>query len=60
MLGFYARARSTNICRNDEEVEDVQWFSRDDIKQFATLGKSLPRKDSIARRLIEDWLKGNF
>ena len=60
MLGFYARARSTNICRNDEEVEDVQWFSRDDIKQFTTLGKSLPREDSIARRLIEDWLKGNF
>ena len=57
MLGFYARARSTEIYRNDEEVEDVQWFTRDEVSQFSKLGKSLPRKDSIARCLIEDWLR---
>lgn len=56
MLGFHARARSTRIHRNDDEVEDAQWFSRDELLRFEDLGKSLPRRDSIARRLIEDWL----
>tara|TARA_B100000927_G_scaffold271766_1_gene248930 strand:- start:339 stop:725 length:387 start_codon:yes stop_codon:yes gene_type:complete len=59
MLGFYARARSTEIRRNDEEVEDVQWFTRDEVSQFSKLGKSLPREDSIARCLIEDWLRND-
>ena len=60
MLGFYAKARSTEICRNDEEVEDVQWFTRGEVSQFSELGKSLPRKDSIARCLIEDWLRNDY
>ena len=45
MLGFYARARSTGIRRDDEEVEDVQWLNRDEVGQFSKLGKSLPRED---------------
>ena len=60
MLGFYAKARSTEIRRNDEEVEDVQWFTRGEVSQFSKLGKSLPRKDSIARCLIEDWLRNDY
>ena len=61
MLGFHARARSTNIRRNDQEVEDAQWFSIEELSNFPTYGKSLPRNDSIARRLIEDWmLEKNF
>ena len=56
MLGFYARARSTSIFRNDGEVEDVQWFTSEQLRNFEYFEKSLPRKDSIARRLIEDWL----
>ena len=56
MLGFYARARSTEIRRNDEEVEDAQWFTLDQLRNFEAHGKSLPRLDSIARRLIEDWM----
>ena len=60
MLGFYAKARSTEIRRNDEEVEDVQWFTRGEVSQFSKLGNSLPRKDSIARCLIEDWLRNDY
>ena len=59
MLGFYAEAKTTDIFRRDDELEDAQWFSRDDLMNFQALGKSLPRKDSIARRLIEDWLAGD-
>ena len=57
MLGFYAEAKSTFIRRNDEEVEDVQWFEANELRAFPSHGKSLPRLDSIARRLIEDWLE---
>lgn len=56
MLGFYAEARSTKITIDETEVEDVQWFTRDELMNFADQGKYLPRKLSIARRLINDWL----
>jgi len=38
------------------ELEAADWFSRDDIRDFANRGMILPRPISIARRLIEDWL----
>jgi len=59
MLGFYARADSTDIVRDDDELEDVGWFSRAQLlasPEDETF--RLPRRDSIARRLIEDWLRG--
>ena len=59
MLGFHAEAKTTEIFRRDDELEDAQWFSRDDVMNFQALGKDLPSKDSIARRLIEDWLAGD-
>jgi NAD+ diphosphatase len=59
MLGFYAEAASTAISLDDGELEDARWFERgwievhEDDESFR-----LPRLDSIARRLIEDWLAG--
>jgi len=58
MLGFHAEAKTTEINRRDEELEDAQWFSREELLNFRALGKALPSRDSIARRLIEDWLAG--
>ena len=51
------RPNQRSFRRNDEEVEDVQWFEANDLRDFPAHGKSLPRTDSIARRLIEDWLE---
>ena len=57
MLGFTAEALSTTITVDPSELEDARWFERDymlahpDDDEFR-----LPRRDSIARRLIEDWL----
>ena len=57
MLGFHARARSTEIRVDTSELQDARWFDRafllthQDDDEFR-----LPRRDSIARRLIEDWL----
>ena len=40
----------------DSEIEDAQWFSRDDILNFENQKMILPRRLSVSRRLIEDWL----
>jgi NAD+ diphosphatase len=59
MLGFVAEALTTEITIEDGELEDARWFERgwllshEDGDTFR-----LPRLDSIARRLIEDWLHG--
>ena len=57
MLGFYAAAQSTEIVLDPAELSDARWFSRADIRNHKALGFRLPRGDSIARRLIEDWLE---
>jgi NAD+ diphosphatase len=56
MLGFYAIARSRELKVDLEELEDGRWFSAAEIRDFANTGFTLPRPDSIARRLIEGWL----
>jgi NAD+ diphosphatase len=59
MLGFHAEARSVRITVDTNELEDAAWFTRAQLlasPEDETF--RLPRKDSIARRLIEDWLDG--
>ena len=57
MLGFHARALSTELRVDHSELQDARWVDRqfllahEDDDQFR-----MPRRDSIARRLIEDWL----
>jgi NAD+ diphosphatase len=64
MLGFYAEAESSDLAVNAGELRDARWFPRDWIvanaREFheADAPFRLPRQDSIARRLIDDWLKG--
>jgi NAD+ diphosphatase len=56
MLGFHAVARSRDLVIDPEELEDGRWFTAEEVRNFAALGLSLPRPDSIARRLVESWL----
>ncbi len=56
MLGFYAEGLSEEITIDAEEMIDVRWFSRAEIRDPEAHGFVLPRADSIARRLIEDWM----
>ncbi len=64
MLGFYAEAESGAIAFNEEELRDARWFERGWIRANAREFHEtdapfrLPRQDSIARRLIDDWLTG--
>jgi NAD+ diphosphatase len=56
MLGFYGEALTEEITIDTKELMDVRWFTRDEMRDSAAHGFSLPRADSIARRLIEDWM----
>ncbi|HTW73189.1 MAG TPA: NADH pyrophosphatase, partial [Acetobacteraceae bacterium] len=56
MLGFYGEGLTENITIDPEEMLDVRWFSREEIRDPAAHNFALPRMDSIARRLIEDWM----
>ena len=60
MLGFHATARTLDIQRHDDELEDARWFSAEELRGAGTWGDDheicLPRNDSIARYLIEIWL----
>jgi NAD+ diphosphatase len=56
MLGFYAEALTEEITIDPEELKDARWFTRQEMRDHKQHGFDLPRVDSIARRLIEDWL----
>jgi NAD+ diphosphatase len=57
MLGFHAEATSSEIAVDYGELEDAKWFERDWLLAHADDNSfRLPRLDSIARRLVEDWL----
>ena len=56
MLGFYAEGLTEEITIDPEELQDARWFTRDQIRNHEAHGFQLPRADSIARRLIEDWM----
>jgi NAD+ diphosphatase len=62
MLGFRAEALTTRIHREDNELEDCRWFTKDEVRTFGERnaegdGFKLPNKFAIARYLIEGWLK---
>jgi NAD+ diphosphatase len=52
MLGFTARALTTQIQRRDDELEDAQWFTREDLESGRPI---VPPNVSISFRLIEHW-----
>jgi NAD+ diphosphatase len=56
MLGFYGVALSEAITVDRTEMIDVRWFTRAQLCDSEAHGFMLPRPDSIARRLIEDWI----
>ena len=58
MLGFHARALSTAITVDETELEAARWYEREWLLRHEDDDSfRLPRKDSIARRLLEDWLR---
>ena len=57
MLGFRAEAESLALSVDRRELERAAWYARADLRNSPENETfRLPRRDSIARRLIEDWL----
>jgi NAD+ diphosphatase len=61
MLGFRARALTSEIRLDGDELEDAAWYSADEIRGFGDWGDPdarlrLPRRDSIAWLLVNAWL----
>ncbi len=56
MLGFTALATTDRLVIDGSEIADAKWLTRADVLNHEALGFRLPRKHSIARHLLEDWL----
>jgi len=54
MVGFLAQAISSDIRLNDAELEDAQWFTREELRSGFP---KLPFRISIARRLVDHWIE---
>jgi NAD+ diphosphatase len=60
MLGFVARATSTEIAVDETELAEARWFTRDELREQAESGAIvLPGRGlSISRSLVEHWYGG--
>ncbi len=62
MVGFTARALNTDLMLEEAEIAEAGWYSKAFLRgldrdlPWDSGAFTLPRPDSIARRLIEDWL----
>ena len=57
MLGFTARATTTEIHLRDQELEDARWFTRAEFAGGKTIA---PPSVSISFRLIEHWFDAGW
>jgi NAD+ diphosphatase len=61
MIGCHAQALTTDIHKDDEEMTEVQWFSRDEVV-CALKGENphlrVPGPIAIAHHLIKAWAEG--
>ncbi|UED84309.1 NAD(+) diphosphatase [Streptomyces profundus] len=56
MLGFVARATSTEVTVDGDEIDEARWFTRDELREAMASGEVLaPSGVSIASRLVERW-----
>lgn len=59
MIGFVARAVTTEVRVDEREIEDARWFTRAEMKSLAEAGTVvLPGGVSISRSLVEHWYGG--
>ena len=62
MLGFRAQALTHDIRIDGVEIEEAYWFEAAQLRRFGEWGDEvgefcLPRRDSIARYLVESWIR---
>lgn len=67
MLGFFAEARSTEIKRNDKELDDALWLNRAEAALLVERGEAgevlerhLPGAVSLGHQLVKAWVSGKM
>jgi len=59
MLGFAAEAVDSELTLDSTELESAVWMTREEVINSPEDDRfRMPRRDSISRRLIEDWISG--
>ncbi|GIG19313.1 NTP pyrophosphohydrolase [Cellulomonas chitinilytica] len=59
MLGFHARATTTDVHVDGVELARARWFTRDELRDAVDRAEVMPPgPSSIARALVEDWFGG--
>ena len=58
MLGFHAEAEAMELNIDPKELEDARWMTREQIGRIEEFDMELPRRDSIAWRLVKAWMDG--
>ncbi|MBO9554317.1 NAD(+) diphosphatase [Cellulomonas sp.] len=59
MLGFHARAATTDVRVDGVELARARWFTRDELQDAVERREVVPPgPSSIARALVEDWFGG--
>ncbi len=59
MLGYFARATSTTVNVDTDEISHAEWYTRDELTAALAAGDlGLPGSSSIASRLIQAWRDG--
>jgi NAD+ diphosphatase len=63
MIGFRATAEREELSVDHDELEDAQWFTAAEVAAFGewedeTASFRRPRRDSIARHLLDQWIEG--
>ena len=60
MLGFHAEALDTTLDINRDELQDARWYTRTELLSSPENETfRLPRRISIARQLVEHWLRSD-
>lgn len=64
MIGFRVKVKNNTIIIDDEELSSARWCTANEISAFAEWGEDgddiqIPRKESIARYMIDDWIERN-
>ena len=60
MLGFLARTEGDRTLRVDrDELEEARWFTREELRS-GTGPRALPPPVSIARHIIDRWVRGEL
>jgi NAD+ diphosphatase len=62
MIGCFARATTTEIILDGNELSDAKWFSRDQVRAAMARGSNelrMPPRMAIAHQLVKSWTEAD-